>query len=572
MEELMPKQDVHAERGAKLVEALRQQRDSGADYPITVARLRELADPQATDEELFKALSKKSTSEQVVLAAKKDPSSPIALAEDHSKLVFSPMLLGYALGKLASADKPTHTVEKIAAKLDKDLREDFTNSVNKRIADGTLPEGVGKHEAKGKVLLYLKQFPPPPPPPAKKSPAAALSEQLLATLTARREHGQSLAALADLADPEVKPSLVKKAVQEEPFHSQAVLIPISKTRTLAAVLADRDALLGSDQLLAELLEAKTTAKKPFTTLAQLAEGLPEDQRETFLSAQEARLAAGRVPESILVRREGDSRVLCLKNRLPATEVLREQVVSNLVQRRESGDYPVSLASILPASADSEALAKLVKDKSFKSAVVQALPGNPQAPVALAGDHDRLAGDPRLVEMVLTVQRTDDNQAIPVADLGKKLAQEVKEPFGKALHHRLSEGKLPAGVGTLMIKKKPHLFLLADLTNKPAAPPPPAEPKKVEVPPPAPVIDFARMFDGAFAKLNRESHGLVSLVRLRQEVPVERGRFDEELNHLRRAGRYTLTPAESRHGVSLEEREAGIVEQGNLLLYVSKREE
>jgi hypothetical protein len=62
------------------------------------------------------------------------------------------------------------------------------------------------------------------------------------------------------------------------------------------------------------------------------------------------------------------------------------------------------------------------------------------------------------------------------------------------------------------------------------------------------------------------------VKLRQQVPVEREHFDEELNRLRRANRYTLSAAESRHGVSEEEREAGIVEHGSLLLFVSRREE
>jgi hypothetical protein len=43
-----------------------------------------------------------------------------------------------------------------------------------------------------------------------------------------------------------------------------------------------------------------------------------------------------------------------------------------------------------------------------------------------------------------------------------------------------------------------------------------------------------------------------------------------LQRLRREGRYSLTGAEGRHGISAEERDAGITEDGNLLLFVSRR--
>jgi hypothetical protein len=54
------------------------------------------------------------------------------------------------------------------------------------------------------------------------------------------------------------------------------------------------------------------------------------------------------------------------------------------------------------------------------------------------------------------------------------------------------------------------------------------------------------------------------------VPVDRAAFDTGLHQLRVAGRYSLSAAEGRHGLSPEEREAGITEDGTLLLYVSRR--
>jgi hypothetical protein len=82
----------------------------------------------------------------------------------------------------------------------------------------------------------------------------------------------------------------------------------------------------------------------------------------------------------------------------------------------------------------------------------------------------------------------------------------------------------------------------------------------------------RLLEEAFERLDRQkgSHNLVSLVELRREVPVGRPAFDGELQRLRRAGRFSLSGAEGRHGISQEERDAGIPEDGALLLFVSRR--
>jgi hypothetical protein len=64
---------------------------------------------------------------------------------------------------------------------------------------------------------------------------------------------------------------------------------------------------------------------------------------------------------------------------------------------------------------------------------------------------------------------------------------------------------------------------------------------------APPQDFARLFEEAFDRFDRErgSHNLVSLVGLRRALPVGRAAFDAELQRLRRAGRYSLSAAEGR---------------------------
>jgi hypothetical protein len=92
-------------------------------------------------------------------------------------------------------------------------------------------------------------------------------------------------------------------------------------------------------------------------------------------------------------------------------------------------------------------------------------------------------------------------------------------------------------------------------------------------PPALTGNLAGDLDAAFDRLDREAggHNFVSLVALRLELAGhDRAAVDGELHRQRVAGRYSLSAAEGRHGVSPAEREAGIVEGGALLLYVSRR--
>jgi hypothetical protein len=88
----MARQDATGQRAARLVDTLRGRREQGDDaYPLTVARLRELAEPDAADPDVFKALAKKPFAQQIVVAGKKDPASPIALAEYAAALAASPL-------------------------------------------------------------------------------------------------------------------------------------------------------------------------------------------------------------------------------------------------------------------------------------------------------------------------------------------------------------------------------------------------------------------------------------------------------------------------------------------------
>jgi hypothetical protein len=222
-----------------------------------------------------------------------------------------------------------------------------------------------------------------------------------------------------------------------------------------------------------------------------------------------------------------------------------------------------MAGAAPAALVKKALAA----EPFRSQALVAIARQPDAPVALVADRDAVAASPLLVRAALGAARSADNQAVGLADLKKKLVPALQQPFADALGRHIADGRLPPGVGCLRIRKKPHLFLLADLGV-----PAPAQPPALAQPALASPQDFTRLFEEAFDRLDRErgSHNLVSLVGLRRAVPADRAAFDAELQRLRRAGRYSLSAAEGRHGISPEERDAAIPEDGSLLLFVSRR--
>jgi hypothetical protein len=421
----VPKVDLVAELAQKLLTALEQQRQAGSDYPLTVARLAALADPQATPEQVRKALNKKPFAARWLLASKKDANSPIVLAEDSERLAASPLLLEYALSLVCSADKPLHPLTKAVTKVDKPLRPAFQAALECQIAQNALPAAVGVAIVRGKPQLYLRRFPP------KKKPAEELSAKLVQLLTEQRERGSDaypprLNNLIEQTGIAAKPTVVRKALGSEPFRSQALV---------------------------------------------------------------------------------------------------------------------------------------------------AIPRQPDSPVALAQDRQRLAASPALLHRALLAARTADSQIVSVADLKKKIDKDLQGLFAEAVNWQLSERALPDEIGILLSKKKPMLFLLADIHSAIGHRPSAIAPRPMAEAPSPPPVDFARLFEEAFAQLDRAhgAHNHVSLVALRRTVPVDRAAFDAGLQQLRRTGRYGLSAAEGRHGISAEEQDAGIREDGSLLLFVSRRE-
>jgi hypothetical protein len=224
--------------------------------------------------------------------------------------------------------------------------------------------------------------------------------------------------------------------------------------------------------------------------------------------------------------------------------------------------------------------KAIGKRTFQRRVVLARAKIWDAPIALADDLELLAGSRLLLEFMLQSLRTPSNQAFSAAQLKAKTSRKLQAPFQAVLRRQIDEGSLPPTVGWLMINRAKKLFLLADLHTAPqdsgvTALRPSAQPsisgEEAFTGEPS-ASSFPQTFEQTFAELDRRAgaHNFVSLVDLRAALPVPRDVFDRELQKLRLAGRYGLSAAEGRHGLSPEEAAAAITEDGTLLLYVSRK--
>jgi hypothetical protein len=267
-------------------------------------------------------------------------------------------------------------------------------------------------------------------------------------------------------------------------------------------------------------------------------------------------------------------------------VLAEKMLRELEARRGrgGGQPPLSLkrlAELADPQATPALVAKAARKRTFQQQAVIANAKSPDAPVALAADLDALAGSPLVLEFLLRAARTVSNQAFSVSGLEAKAAGKLKKPLRAALNRHLDAGTLPPTVGWVTINRSKRLFLLEDLHvggreerqgDKVTRRQGDTEPEPPVTLSPGHLVSLSSDFDAAFAQLDRQAggHNFVSLVELRRTLPLPRDAFDAELRRLRLTGRYSLSAAEGRHGLSAEEQQAGIVEDGTLLLYVSRK--
>jgi hypothetical protein len=280
----------------------------------------------------------------------------------------------------------------------------------------------------------------------------------------------------------------------------------------------------------------------------------------------------------------------MPSKADAVAELAEELIRLLVTERSlrPSSYPLTvhrLIEMASGSARPAQIARAMAKRSFQKHVVFARARNQDAPIALLSDLESFAGSRPLLEFMLQSLRTSSNQAFSAAQLKVKTSRKLQQPFQAALVRQIEGGSLPPTVGWITINRTKKLFLLADLhlggqeSNATTLRSSGLSSIRSEeaaagdrVPITEPGSRFVQAFDRAFDELDRRAgaHNFVSLADLRTALPMPRQVFDRGLQDLRLAGRYGLSAAEGRHGLTLEERDAAIMEDGTLLLYVSRK--
>ena len=450
--------------------------------------------------------------------------------------------------------------------------------------------------------------------PAKRDAATELVEKMLRALEAQCDLGPNaypptLRRLAELADPTADKQTVQKTVKKKAFLERTIVVQPKNLDCPVSLLEDADKLATSPALLEYLLESLCTTANPIVDVAKLKKKAPAAVKEAFERALDQRIADNALPPGVAVITAKNKQHLHLQRYLlprKPEEVLAEELVKVLQAQRQlgAGAYPTTLARLIELTrpaADKSLVKKATAQATFQQAVVLAMKNDPEAPVALAGDLGLLVESPQLLETALRRVRSETHQAYAPAELKAKVVKPLQGAFLESINRRVADGQFPPGVGRLLHKKKPLLFLVRDILSgsvelgeqahgsqaRPAASGvhiPDADngernPVSGRTEPPQTLVaaseqaaEFARAFDETFRRLDVQgrSHNFVSIIELRRALSFDRQAFDGGLRELRRAGRYTLSAAEGRQGVSPEEQAAGIIEDGALLLYVSRK--
>lgn len=408
----------------------------------------------------------------------------------------------------------------------------------------------------------------------KPNPILILADRMTRVLVdqGRLRAGQpplKLSQLGRQADPAATDDVILKAVGKTPFKERVLVALPKRIDSPVALAEDAEALAASDELLLQVAELVCTAESPAVVADKFVKKVAKPLQPPFAAALERRANSNQFPPALgLVAVKKKTAIHLRRHPLPkpAEVQLAEQLVAALKSQRsqDAASYPTTLRRLAELSQASDALlTKALKQPAFADAVLVAMKG-PDSPVALREDRDRLLASMQLLEAALRAARSIESQVASPAELAKKVLAPLKDAFAAAIEQALATRALPASVGWLRQKKNALLFFRDDVQPRSA-------PREVAAPPSS-AIDFVRHFDEAFQRLDRAagSHNFVSLVDLRRAMPVGRQVFDDELRRLRLAGRYTLTVAEGRHGLSPAEQEAGILEHGNLLLFVARK--
>ncbi|MEL7367592.1 MAG: hypothetical protein AAFN74_01675 [Myxococcota bacterium] len=257
-----------------------------------------------------------------------------------------------------------------------------------------------------------------------------------------------------------------------------------------------------------------------------------------------------------------------------------------------------LAAAVGEPEQSEALLRATRTRTFTwKAVVATASGQntrPRGPTLVfrAERLETVAASGRCLRLALSYLRKKSTHLHSVGEVKAAFkSRPLKKAFGASLQRALKTATLPIGVAAVLRRGHFYLLLQDDLLASPLKSTSTPQNAAISQPTRAQTIvsqaivpkarrtyavdsRFADAFDRAFNSIDARTGGrnFVKLIELRRALATyPRPSFDEQLNALRRAGRYSLDAAEGTHDrTTSEEREAGIIEAGRRLLYCARR--
>jgi len=245
--------------------------------------------------------------------------------------------------------------------------------------------------------------------------------------------------------------------------------------------------------------------------------------------------------------------------------------------------PESTAAELASKAGRSPMARKLFAITAKSNADNSAAG--AALIVLPEDLDVVAGSPGLLVTCLKNATKSNSQLLTVVELRSQLSSRFAERFNKVWKGNANARRLPAEVGILYRRGNACLFLLNQLSASGATARIQTAPVATELPSasrPKPANCTAAVLSTlsqrvlvAFDLLDRQtgSRNYVTLAALRAALSdLSRQDLDAAINDLRRAQRVTLDSADGRHErLGAEEIAAAIVEDGNRLVYMARRQ-
>ncbi|MCA9048177.1 MAG: hypothetical protein KDA89_05580 [Planctomycetaceae bacterium] len=582
--------DPVVELSKAIREELSRRAAGEGEYPCTLRSAAVDVCPEVSGDEILASASKNPLKKDVLSAFPNDPDSLIVLKQDKEVLAGDHRLLKELLWNVCSPQMPHVSSDILKESLPKTLQATFAKVWKSRLTNGELPDfveslSVSSGKGKPKQEFHDVRFP---------LPWVELSQQLVNSLRSLQAGSGQAFTLAEIvsAAGDVNSSMVEQALTADPFAVEVRVVRKGGNKESFSLTDLASQVVVSDGFLQSMIQEECSTESPEVKLSQLKKQLPKEFAAEFAAHWLRTVERREVRPFFEVVKSTKKDVSFRDTRFPRREVvLSAKLVAALEEMRTQDDltYPCTFpqlcrhvgseAGILIASAAAQL-------EPYASRVAAAVPKSADSPIAFVEDAKVLAASPGLVPALLSSQIKSDVQAVPIDRLSKAKGVHgaVQPHILTALEAMLTRDELPPQIGALKISKKWHLFFLKDVKNSSGISPAtversvvPESAKSVLLTPSGNTTtasSFAQDFIKAFEHLDRASghRNYLKLLDLRRELgQYDRPQFDAGILDLCRTRQFWLESSEgSMVRLSEDEKAAGIMDGGNLLIYCRRR--